>query len=193
MPTIITINGASRSGKDVFTNLLHTEYNFTHIHPLSNLYSFLEEHFELPKDSIMCGEGKSFICNGGEVSLGEALVSFYHFTKDKKIGNWSYTYVKKQLHNNLSHNNSIVFSGLRNHHEAELIINSLIKFKSTRLISVWIDRPGFSGFSSDNDQFSIYNRLSTVSTINKVISNSSNLDTYLTTLNNFIKECKING
>ncbi len=193
MATIFTVNGASRSGKDVLTNLLKTDYNFKHIHPLSNLYTFLEEHFELPKGSIMDGSSKSFICEGGEITLAESLVQFYHFTKDKKIGNWSYTYVEKELNINLKKNNSVVFSGLRNQHEADLITKYLYEFPNTLLVSVWIDRPGCSGYSSDNEQLSIYNRLTSVANVSNVISNDSDLSNYIITLKTFLSELPLRG
>jgi hypothetical protein len=193
MPTIFTVNGASRSGKDVLTNLLKSDYNFKHIHPLANLYTFLENHFDLPDGSIMNGSSKSFICEGGEITLAESLVQFYHFTQDKKIGNWSYPYVKKELNNNLINNNSVVFSGLRNMHEAELIINHINKFPDTLLVSVWIDRPGFTGYSSDNEQLSIYNSLTSNANVIEVISNDSDLNSYLTTLKTFLSELPLRG
>lgn len=196
MTTIFTVNGASRAGKDEVTKLLKEQYGYRHIHPLSNLYCFLEEHFELPKGSLMSGESKQFVAPGGEITMAEALVKFYHFMLDNKVGNWTEPHVRRALDWNLEKQQSLVFSGLRNHHESDLIRQAVDKYRDytgydIKLVSIWITRPGFSGYSSDDKQWEIYNRLAEVADMRAILENDSSLAAFLSKINNFIKEYKL--
>lgn len=196
MTNIFTINGASRSGKDELTKLLKTEYGYRHIHPLSNLYVFLEEHFELPSGSLMEGSSKQFKPCGSDKTMAELLVDFYHFMNDRGV-NWTIPHVKRALDWNVKHNQSLVFSGLRNFHESELILDKVRDIREDggyiKLISVWINRPGFKGYSSDNDQREIFRQLAYNSDEHFIIENDGTLTAFITKLKEIIKEHNLDG
>ena len=187
MTTIFTVNGASRAGKDEVTKLLKNEYGYRHIHPLSNLYCFLEEHLELPAGSLMSGESKNYIMPGGEITMAEALVKFYHFMIDNKVGNWTEPHVRRALDWNIDRQQSLVFSGLRNFHESEAILNK-VKDSGCNLVSIWIKRPGFWGYSSDKKQWEIYNSLAAEADYREIVENDDTLDTFLTKIRKIVIE-----
>ena len=195
MTTIVTINGASRSGKDEVTSLLK-QFGYKHIHPLSNLYVFLEEHFELPKGSLMEGSSKSFKPCGSDNTMAELLVDFYHFMKDRDV-NWTIPHVRRALDWNIKHKQSLVFSGLRNFHESRLILDKVRDVREDgeeiRLVSAWINRPGFGGFSSDVLQRDIFDELTYNADKTLIIDNDDTLAAFLNKIKNLIKEHSLDG
>ena len=170
--------GFSRAGKDEFSKILKKYYLFKHIHPLSDVYTFLEEHYGLPKDSIMYDSGKQFIPPGSTKTVSHLLVEFFFFVKEKEVGDWSLPFLEKALSGSIKKNQNIVLSGIRNQHEVCLIFDLLKKNPNYELIPISVVRKNHNGYKSDYLQAELYKELVSFANKTFTIQNDSTLESY---------------
>ena len=169
MKNLIVILGVSRSGKDTIADYITSNYGYTTIHVLSDLYTFLEQHFNLSEGSIRTGNSRHSKLPGGDSTLLDYLVSSYHTCNDLNI-NFTKPFIDKVC-KNLS--KDTILTGVRNKHEVDSIIENSTNYY---LNTIKVSRLGFNGLSTDNSLDVNWERLKKVSDKSTLINNDRDLE-----------------